>query len=195
MKPLVTSTTHAHPSYIALISKSAACSFVLPGGMCLLHIHVRCIFRIVVRNGGCRVGGCEELLLTLEPMTHVLQKQPHMHGLRCVSIDTHTAPKGIIYMHTHWNKECVMEPQMYSLLSLQRKPQCAWCCCSDVLFTAFKHGFSFSLHLHSFTAFREPWEQTDASRGCALCCDCRRQNPARSAGWTLCTQWNVRELF
>lgn len=59
---VITSTTHAHPSYIALISKGAAFSFVLPGGVLFLHIHVRCIFRIVVRNSGCCVGGCVELL-------------------------------------------------------------------------------------------------------------------------------------
>lgn len=38
-----------------------------------------------------------ELVFTVEPMTHVLQKQPHMQGLGYVSTDTCTTSQRIIY--------------------------------------------------------------------------------------------------
>lgn len=74
---VTTSTTHAHPSYIALISKTAVCSFVLPGGVLHLRIHVRCIYRIVVRNGGCCTGRCVVFLKTTGIKWPMLHKNNH----------------------------------------------------------------------------------------------------------------------
>lgn len=79
--------------------RKSSVPFVLPAGMLLLHVHVRCIFRIFVRNSGCRVGGYVESFLntgTNKPCSPA--KQAQMQGLRSVSTYTCTTSESFTYV-------------------------------------------------------------------------------------------------
>lgn len=140
--------------------RKSSVPFVLPAGMLLLHVHVRCIFRIFVRNSGCRVGGyVESLLNTGTNRSRSTAKQVQIQGLRSVSTYARATSESFTYVHINPHlltptSPCVGNPCMQTQLCLMLQ----WC-----IIHLFKNMDS---PFHSLTQCQNTWKYTMSSSQC-----------------------------